>query len=218
MTDEPANAQGGTTLEQKITWTATTPKSVYTAIKDSWDTAKMGGAATPRAIVVLLSQWHLETEVGKHCYNNNLAGMKCPNPTAQSHFYMNTMEDYPADKANAMVAARKAYFKADKNDAATGKLRVWFGKGCFRAWDNLSDGAKGYLGVVSGFYREALPFILAGDAGGYAHAICEEVRGAGRGWFTGPDAIYKDGKPWGGYRFALKRFHREYMDLKPDTW
>ncbi len=216
----PSPARGRIPLEQAITWTPATPKSVFVALRNAWNAnaREMGGPATTQAVAVLLAQWAVETEEGRNCWNWNLPNIKCANRESQYHFYMSTMEDLPAARANAMVGAGHAAFRGDKDEAAPGRLRVWIPGGCFRHWFSLRKGAAGYLATLRAFYGAELAHVRKGDPAGYATAIFEQVRGKGRGFYNGPAETHRDGKLHDGYAPAMKLAFNEYMKARPTDW
>lgn len=184
-------------LREAIVKTPTTAREVYRALTRAWTVPNMGATATPTAVKILLAQSAVETASWTACQNWNLGGIKAGHPEKQKHFLMETMEDWPARKAEGAVAWQKkirpdnpeVVFKSDKNLAMPGKLRVWI-LAYFRTWPDLDAAAGGFTATIGGGYRAALQFAYAGQPEQYASAISEEVRGAGRGYFSGPSAAY----------------------------
>jgi hypothetical protein len=133
-------------LEDKRT--PVTEGEVYTALGGAWQT-EFGSAAPRSSLLVLLSQWALETGRGHsmHCFN--LGNVKSRQQTGDWCFF----------RCNEVINGKIVWF--DPDDPAC----------CFRAFNTLADGALDYLHTLRSRFSAAWPAVLNGDPAGFSHLL-----------------------------------------------
>jgi hypothetical protein len=128
--------------------TPVTPAQVMASLKRAW-TKLFNDTPHRTSLLVLLSQWALETGRGRsmHCYN--LGNVKS---SAQSG-------DWCFFRCNEVINGKIVWFDPDKMGC------------CFRAFTSLDDGALDYLQVLHNRFRKVWPAVLAGDPADYSHLL-----------------------------------------------
>lgn len=120
------------------------PPAVYAAMADAW--RQQIGTEPPRAsLLVLLSQWALETDAGRFCLNWNIAGIK----------------RVPGDGHD--------WATYDTHEVIGGVDRVLQQQ--FRAYASLGDGVSDYLRELRHTFGFAWPAVDAGDVVDFAHRL-----------------------------------------------
>ncbi len=164
------------------TLTPSTPNLVYAALVEAW--RKMfDETPTQESIVVLVSQWALETGWGSTCHNFNLGNVKAREDDGLDHTYYPCWEVLTRPEAYA-VAAHPGE-RSDKKpgpdvviaseDSVQGTAVVWYypdHPGCrFQSFRTLDAGAEAYLKVLFHRYRRAWSSVILGDPAGFAQAL-----------------------------------------------
>jgi Putative peptidoglycan binding domain len=133
-------------LDDKLT--PVTPAEVLEALGKSWQ-IEFGSPAHRTSLLVLLSQWALETGRGKsmHCYN--LGNVKSNQTTGDWCFF----------RCNEVINGKVVWFDPDHPAC------------CFRAFTNLNDGALDYLRVLHTRFSKAWPAVESGDPALFSHLL-----------------------------------------------
>lgn len=128
--------------------TVVTPAEMYDALKAAWST-QVGTTPTRVSLLVLLSQWSLETGNGSACMNFNCAGIKHVAGDGRDYTTYDTIE----------------YIRGVRTPVNQP----------FRAYPNLELGVADYLAVLRKTFGYAWPAVEAGDLKDFAHRL--RVRG-----------------------------------------
>lgn len=129
--------------------TKVTVPEMFAALRSAWRDAFREGPKR-ESLLVLLSQWALETGRGKsmHCFN------------------LGNVKHVPGDGRDF------TYFRC--NEILNGK-EVWFDPpnpaSCFRAYASLDEGAADYLALLHRRFASAWPAVVAGAPGDFARAL-----------------------------------------------
>jgi hypothetical protein len=128
--------------------TPVTEAEVYAALARAWQKSFASSAARS-SLLVLLSQWALETGRGHsmHCYN--LGNVKSRQQSGDWCFF----------RCNEIIGGKVVWF--DPDDPAC----------CFRAFATLDDGALDYLTTLEQRFTPAWPAVLAGDPASFSHLL-----------------------------------------------
>ncbi|HWP06900.1 MAG TPA: peptidoglycan-binding protein [Polyangiaceae bacterium] len=130
--------------------TPVTTAQVFDALGAAWRNAF---AEEPKraSLLVLLSQWALETGRGKsmHCYN--LGNIKSRQASGDWCFFA----------CNEILGGKVRWFQPDEPEC------------CFRAYPTLDAGAADYLTTLRERFQKAWPAVLAGDAAAFSHLLRE---------------------------------------------
>jgi hypothetical protein len=119
-----------------------------------------GKAPSPRALDVLSAQVSLETAHGGQMFNFNFGGIKGVSPRGET---ANTMTREVVDGQSVHVSQG------------------------FRAYRSLDEGARDYVSVLQARFPGALSQAMAGDVGGFAHALKQAH------YYTAPEREYAAG-------------------------
>jgi len=144
--------------------TPATPAQVRTALAVAWR-ERFAAAASEPSLLVLLSQWALETGRGRsmHCYN--LGNIKSNGKSGEWCFF----------RCNEIINGKLVWIEPDA-------------PGCrFRAHATLAAGASDYLATVFVRFGTAWPAVLAGDP----REFSRRLRAAR--YYTAPEASYTAG-------------------------
>jgi hypothetical protein len=128
--------------------TPVAPVQVYDALRTAW--RKQFDAFPHRtSLLVLLSQWALETGWGRsmHCFN--LGNVKSAQKSGDWCFF----------RCNEIINGRTVWFEPDHPAC------------CFRAFQTLDDGALDYLQTLHRRFQRAWPAVLAGDPAQFSHLL-----------------------------------------------
>ena len=161
------------------TKTLVSPADVFAALREQW-TALWGDTPSRGSLLVLVAQWALETGRGASCIAWNLGNIRW---TA----------GYPSDWCE--------FPTTEVIDGATVHV-----VGRFRAFASLEDGARDYLATLRHEFATAWPFVLSGDAAGFAHAAKEAD------YYTGSEATYA-----ADMKSLFKEFSRTLPDLETEV-
>jgi Putative peptidoglycan binding domain len=128
--------------------TPVTPAAVLDALGQAWQT-EFGAAPHRTSLLVLLSQWALETGRGRsmHCYN--LGNVKSNQKSGDWCFF----------RCNEVIGGRVVWF--DPDDPAC----------CFRAFTSLDAGALDYLRILHARFSRAWPAVESGDPAQFSHLL-----------------------------------------------
>jgi len=128
--------------------TPVSPSDVAAALTTAWS-ALFGADAHRTSILVLLSQWALETGRGAsmHCYN--LGNVKSDQKAGDWCFF----------RCDEVLNGKVVWFEPD--DPAC----------CFRAFKTLADGATDYLTTLRRRFDVAWPAVVAGDPATFVHLL-----------------------------------------------
>lgn len=129
--------------------TLVTVAGVYAALRGAWR-AQMGADAPRAAILVLLSQWCLETGRGKSCRAYNLGNAKHRDGDGRDWCQFSCSE----------VDAHGVEHFFHPPDPTTS----------FRAFPSLDAGAADYLEMVRDNFPKTWPFVVGGDPDAYSRA------------------------------------------------
>jgi hypothetical protein len=128
-----------------IARTPVRPIDVYLALRDAW-AAELGGPEPDRkSLLVLLAQWHLETDGGARCMNFNLGGIKHEDGDGHDWAEYLTVEVFGG-------VPRKLMQK-------------------FRAYSSLDDAAADYLTLIRKRFAMAWPAVIMGQPMDFAHLL-----------------------------------------------
>lgn len=122
---------------------------VATALSDAWQ-ALLGETPSQESLLVLLSQWTLETGGGHACHAWNLGNAKSVPGDGRSWTFFRCSE---------ILAGKEVFF-----DPPHPQCR-------FRAFESLADGAADYLELLHRRFAVAWPAVVAGDAAAFGHAL-----------------------------------------------
>lgn len=144
--------------------TQATPKEVAQAMARAW-VELFEEVPSKGSILVLLSQWALETGRGKSCHNWNLGNAKAAADGPYDYTFYGCDEVLDAAYARRLVAASP--LARVTKDYGNGTLRVWFDPPHpmtrFRAFASLEQGAVDYLSLLYNRFSAAWPAVRAGD-------------------------------------------------------
>jgi hypothetical protein len=136
--------------------------------RDLYDAFRLAAPNLPRAsLLVLLSQWSLETGGGAWMWCNNVGNIK--HVHGDGH-------DFCAFRHNEIVGGKEIWLDDPPKDPPQDP---------FRAYSNLTDGAYDYLAVLHREFRTAWPAVLAGDAVAFVKAL------KAANYFTADEGMYQ---------------------------
>jgi hypothetical protein len=143
------------------TVTPVSPAEVLGALGRAWSKT-FGQEADRKSLLVLLSQWALETGRGKsmHCYN--LGNVKSTGQSGDWCFF----------RCNEILNGKVEWFDPDHPQTR------------FRAFATLDDGALDYLTTLHQRFEKSWPSVLAGDPAAFVHALRLQ------NYFTANEATY----------------------------
>lgn len=131
--------------------TPVTTTDVYLALRRAWEDqvtdVALDSLALRGALLVLLSQWALETAFGKAVHWFNLGNAK--HVDGDGH-------DFSVFRCSEVIRGQEQFMDCP-----------------FVAFDNLDEGAAYYLRSIRSRFRFAWPAVLAGDVGDFAHRLKE---------------------------------------------
>jgi hypothetical protein len=141
--------------------TPVSPAEVLGALGRAW-TKTFGQDAERKSLLVLLSQWALETGRGKsmHCYN--LGNVKSTGQTGDWCFF----------RCNEILNGKVEWFDPEHPQTR------------FRAFGTLDEGALDYLTALHRRFEKSWPAVLAGEPAAFVHALRLQ------NYFTANEATY----------------------------
>ncbi|HVJ15040.1 MAG TPA: hypothetical protein VM686_06350, partial [Polyangiaceae bacterium] len=128
--------------------TPVTPAQVLQALGVAWQ-EQFGSTPHRTSLLVLVSQWALETGRGRamHCFN--LGNVKSNGKTGDWCFF----------RCNEVLEGKVVWFEPDHEACR------------FRAFATLQDGALDYLKTLHQRFQSAWPAVVAGDPAAFSHAL-----------------------------------------------
>jgi hypothetical protein len=141
----------GTMARLQDQLTPVTPGQVLASLETGW-TRLFGAPPHRTSLLVLLSQWALETGRGRsmHCYN--LGNVKSNQQSGDWCFF----------RCDEILNGKVVWFEPDDPGC------------CFRAFTSLDDGAFDYLRTLRNRFEGAWPAVLAGDPAAFSHALRQQ--------------------------------------------
>ena len=169
--------------------TPATAQELFAALNDSW-VAMFGERPRKESLILLMSQWALETGHGKSMWCYNLGNVKARPTGSYDYCYFACNELLPTASARSMQAGDPEHAKIQA-DRADGNSWIWFYPKhvgcCFRAFRTLVEGAVDHLTIVNKRFSKAWPAVILGDVVGYSHALKIQ------GYYTADEAAYTRG-------------------------
>lgn len=141
--------------------TQQTPREVFEAICDAWPRV-IGGEPSRESVLVLLSQWSIETGDGRSCWNFNLGNVK--RVKGQPWTWLNSVWE--------ILGGKKVVFQPPHPQTH------------FRAFHTAEDGAEAYLQFLHTRFARSWPAVMQGDPAAFAHALKLQ------GYYTAPEEAY----------------------------
>lgn len=128
--------------------TPVTPNEVFLALQGAWQ-KELHETPHRTSLLVLLSQWALETGRGRsmHCYN--LGNVKSGGQSGDWCFF----------RCNEIIKGKVVWFDPDAPECR------------FRAFATLDDGALDYLRTLYQRFKRAWPAVQAGDPAAFSHSL-----------------------------------------------
>jgi hypothetical protein len=148
---------------------------LFDALRVAWATV-LGESAPRAALVLLTSQWALETGWGAHCYCFNLGNAKARpgGPTDWCYFPCDERMS-PAAATHALTLDAAHAHLESATPGQDGLVPVWFDPphpyACFAAYATLGDAAVAWLRMQHGTFGSAWPALLSGNARLFAQAL-----------------------------------------------
>ena len=149
-------------VEDRVT--EVTPAELYAALRAYTHTTP--APLSRSSLILLVSQFALETGGGKACHCWNLGNVKWVDGDQYDWTMFTTQE---------VIGGRVVTFHPP--DRAT-----WF-----RAYVSLEDGVQDYYREIEKDFAVCWPFVIDGDVAGFCHAL--KVRG----YYTAPESTYTAG-------------------------
>lgn len=162
--------------------TKVTPGALFDALRAAWK--KLLAEDAPRAALVLLvSQWALETAWGAACRCWNLGNGKArPGGAVDWQFFSCDERLSPAAATHAVAIDATHARIESAQPGADGLVPVWFDPPspycAFAAYASLEEGANAWLALQHGRFAGAWGALLSGDGRLFAGALHDE------GYFT----------------------------------
>ena len=167
--------------------THATPSEMFAAMDAAWDALGLPSKSTT-ALLVLLSQWALETGRGAsmHCWNvGNIKG-----------------------KTNGSDGYDWVFFRCDE---IINGVRRWYdppaSECCFRAYPALVDGVRNYLSLLRTRFASAWPAVLSGDPRKFAQELKDDD------YYTAPESSYENNLASLFREFSASIPHAPVIDL-----
>lgn len=128
--------------------TVSTPQEIYASLGKAWQ-AYQSSAPSRSSLLVLLSQWSLETGGGGASMNHNMAGIK--HVPGDGH-------DYATYPTHEVIGGVDTVLPQN-----------------FRAYASLDAGVLDWMHVLLSTFGFAWPAVVAGDTADFAHRL--KIRG-----------------------------------------
>jgi hypothetical protein len=142
------------------------PAEVFTALRAAWDDSVDDTAPNRASILVLLSQWALETGFGHACHRWNLGNAK--HVPGDGH-------EYVMFACSEIISGVEVWFQPPAR-------QTWF-----VAFESLSDGAEYYLRSLRKQFASAWPAVIAANPAEFAHLLKLSH------YYTASEALYVAG-------------------------
>lgn len=161
-------------------------EEVLKGLYDAWYHV-FGNYPKKESVLVLASQWALETGWGKSMWNYNLGNVKSTEKDGRNYCYFACNEILKTSVAEGYVKKNPDTAKITKY-RDNGTAIIWFypkHSGCrFRAFHNLLEGCIDYIGVLNQKFNRSWPAVLAGDPKQFAHLLKLQ------GYYTADESEY----------------------------
>lgn len=142
------------------------------------------------SIILLLSQWALETGHGSSMWCYNLGNVKAQPTGAYDYCFFACNELLPTATAHRIAAADPEHAKITA-DRADGNSWIWFYPkhlySCFRGYQSLDAGTLAHLKLMHTRFEKAWPFVASGDPVGFCHALKQQR------YYTADEGAYTAG-------------------------
>lgn len=161
--------------------TVASAADVYASLRAAWQSI-LGTTPARASLLVLLSQWSLETGGGGSCNNWNLAGIK--HTDGDGHDFAEYLTTERLSRTTAMALVTTGTATVVKDDGATIVVKL---PQKFRAYASLNEAAIDYLQELRHQFGFAWPAVEAGDVLDFAHRLKL------RGYYTATEADYAAG-------------------------
>lgn len=189
--------------------------AMFTAMANGWIQI-FSEMPTREAIILMMSQWALETGHGDSMWCYNLGNVKAQTTGAYDHCFFACNELLKTSVAHKMAADDPVHAKvtADRSD---GNSWIWFYPkhpySCFRAHRTLNEGVLSHILLMNKRFTKAWPFIAAGDPTGFCHALKQQ------NYYTADESSYTKGvvRVFSGYRAALSDVPLPVMNTLYDS-
>lgn len=162
-------------LPDKLTPCA--PADLYDALQRAWGRLILDAPCTRQALLVLLAHWALETGGGHACHWYNLGNKKRVAGDGHDYTQFACGEELPLAYAQRAAASDPDHIKivgqyqASGQDMASVRFLPPHSATSFVAFPDLDAGTVDYLVGLRGRFRAAWPYVVAGDAAGFCHAL-----------------------------------------------
>jgi hypothetical protein len=162
---------------------------LFTELCQSW-WAIFNTVPSKESILLLMSQWALETGYGKAMWNFNLGNVKGKVGGAYDWCFFACNEILSKSQAEKMQAANPDTAKITKY-RTSGDCIIWFYPEhpacCFRSFLDLGEGVTDHLQLMHKRFNKAWPAVLSGDPKAYCHALKLQ------GYYTADESAYTKG-------------------------
>jgi hypothetical protein len=154
--------------------TAVPPEQVFLALGAAWQLVT-GTPADRKTIHILHAQSAIETGHWKKMMNFNLGGIKRHGECDWTYF--TTGEDFATEEAarKRLASSKPGAEVTWVGPVAGGLFRLSYsGKqptNCFASWEDLDDGATGYVRLLTSRYPKAIEAAKKGDPVGYVREL-----------------------------------------------
>ena len=155
--------------------TPVTAQEMANAINAAWQES-FGNTPDSKSVMVLLSQWALETGRGASMHNFNVGNVKAKASGDYNYQYFSCNEQLATPYARRLQAASSGTAKITKYNA-DGTCWIWFypkNPGCcFRAFNTLLEGVVDHLVLLTqhAAFQKAWPAVLKGSPDEFSKAL-----------------------------------------------
>lgn len=166
--------------------TPATKEEIFVALWAAW-IQLFNEVPKRESILILMSQWALETGWGRYMHCFNFGNVKSYEGDSYDYCYFACNEILKKAVAEKYVANNPATAKITqyRND---GTAIIWFypdHSGCrFRAFHTILEGALDHISIVSKRFAKSWPAVLAGDPKQYSHMLRQQ------GYYTADESTY----------------------------
>jgi flagellum-specific peptidoglycan hydrolase FlgJ len=144
------------------TRTPVTPEQMYQALQSAWPSV-IGGTPSRQSLLVLLSQWSLETGNGASMVQFNVGNFKAPHKGSDGGVFCQFMTTEVENGVTVHVSQP------------------------FAAYPDLVSGVTAYLSAMHGRFGGAWAYVLSGNLDGFAQALKDQ------GYYTASESSYAAG-------------------------
>lgn len=189
---DPQQLVGGNPPAERVAErTAVSALQMYRALKDGWGPA-LGATQTPprrESLLVLLSQWALETGRGAAMMNYNIAGIKSiPGDGHDFTFYATTeVMSIPAAHQAVVAGLAGIQWEHEAQNLASVLFHPRHPATRFRAYSTLAAAVPDYLHLLQHRFSKSWLAVESGDPKMFAHLLRMQ------GYYTAAESDYANG-------------------------